>query len=128
MGVEVAVPELFGLGTGRRGGQLGVGDAAVAGEAAAGRRGGDVDVLGEGLGEGSQPRRQAQATGRAGRVDGGGADLLADLEPGQQAVVGPGDRVEDLQIGESLGVLLAEDALAGFGDGVGAGGGVDHDR
>ena len=40
----------------------------------------------------------------------------------------PGDRVEDLEGGEALGVLLVEDALAGGGDGLRAGGGVDDDR
>ena len=54
--------------------------------------------------------------------------LRADLELGQQAVVRPGDRVEDLELGEALGVLLVEHALAGVGDRLGAGGGVDHDR
>ena len=39
--------------------------------------------------------------------------------------MGPGDRVEDLELGEPLGVLLAEHALARLGDRPGAGGGVD---
>jgi len=57
MGVEVPARELFGLGASGGLGQLRVGDAAVAGEAAAGRGGGDEDVLGEGVGEGLQPRQ-----------------------------------------------------------------------
>ena len=73
VGVEVAAGELFGLRARGGGGQLGVGDAAVAGEAAAGGRGGDVDVVGEGLGERAERVREAEAAGRAGRVDGGGS-------------------------------------------------------
>src|SRR4051812_1532619 len=46
-GVEVAASELFDLRTGGRLGQLGAGDAAVAGEGAAGGGGGDVDLVGE---------------------------------------------------------------------------------
>ena len=47
VGVEVAAGELCRLRGGRRRGQLWVRDPAVAGEAAAGRRGGDEDVIGE---------------------------------------------------------------------------------
>ena len=116
------------LGGGGGGGQLGVGDAAVAGEAAAGGRGWDVDFVGKGVGEGLEAGREAEAAAGAGRMDGGGADLLAHLERGQQAVVGPGDGVENLQLPQALGVGLGEDAVAGFERAGGAGGGVEDDR
>ena len=44
-------------------GQLGMGDAAIAGEAAAGRRGGDVDVVGECVGQGLKPVRRDRGGG-----------------------------------------------------------------
>ena len=49
----------------------------------------------------------ALAVGRAGRVDRRRVELAGDLQLGQQAVVGPGDRVEDRERRQVLGVRLA---------------------
>ena len=77
--------------------QLRVQQAAVAGEAAAGGGDRDDDLVGE------LARRRARASAsssevaaRAGRVDGDRAELALELEPRQQPLARPGDRVEDL--------------------------------
>jgi hypothetical protein len=93
-------------------------------EAAAGRGRRDVDVVGQGHGEGFEPVGEAEVVVRTPWVKGGGWDLFAHLQSRGQLVVGPGDGVEDLELGEALGVLLAEDTVAGIGDRAGSGGGV----
>jgi NAD(P)-dependent dehydrogenase (short-subunit alcohol dehydrogenase family) len=125
--VEAATGQLFGLRARRRGGQLRVGDAAVAGEGTAGGGGSDVHLAGEGAAESAERMGEIEASGSAGRVDGGRADLLADLQVRQQPQR-PGHRVDDLDLPEPLRVLLRQHPLGGIGNCARTGRRIDHYR
>ena len=82
--------DLGGLRRGGRRGQLRVEEAAVAGEAAAGRRRRDVDLLGERAGERARARGRGRGGGRS-RSGGRSTEptLRVDLEARQQVLVAP---------------------------------------
>src|SRR5437588_819438 len=71
VGVEVAVLELAGLVARRRGGELGMQQAAVAGEATARGRDGNHHLVRERAGDRLELAVQPEMPARAGRMDGG---------------------------------------------------------
>ena len=92
----------------RRPRQLRVEHSPVAGEAAAGGADRRLRLVGDRCAERLELAGQARVAGRARRVDGDRSEPGGHLQRRQQAVVGPRDRVEDLELRVALGVLLGQ--------------------
>src|SRR5213078_787583 len=102
--------------------------AAIPGEAATGGGGRHADILGELAHQGAEGAVEPQVAPGAGRVDGHGSQLVAHLEPREEALERPGDRVDDLEPDMALALLLAECAADLGGDPMGARARVDNHR